>query len=120
VPKGTQASIAVEKAIAVIELVMPASLELYAGSIGRINAESTMTFTEELHRHLVLLVAVTEPFERNEWFASRFPEHNDGHVYGTSSGNTRLMMEDLDQARSAVDTPKGSNGSNPLCHLYDT
>jgi hypothetical protein len=104
----------VEKAIAVIELVMLASLELYAGSIGRINAESTMTFTEELRRYLVLPVAVTESAEQNERFAARFPEHNDGHVLDTVPEAKRLMAEDPGRTMRASDEPQGSYGSYPL------
>jgi hypothetical protein len=58
-----RASIAAEKDFAVTELVIFASNALYGGSIMGNNAGSTMTLTEELGRHLVLLAAVIESSE---------------------------------------------------------
>jgi hypothetical protein len=66
VPKETQASIAVEKAIAVAELVIFASFALYVGSIRGINAVSTKTLAGQLRRRIVLLVYLAESPEQNE------------------------------------------------------
>jgi hypothetical protein len=65
---------------------MLAPSALYPVSVRRINAESTAAFTEELRCQVVLLLALTESPEQNEWFALRILEINFGHVPGTCSG----------------------------------